>query len=138
MLRRLHGLKVLLDVIIVNKPKRFNTVITFDCGLSDCHNMVCVSTQLHVPHNNRKVINYRTCKNINFNDDKFHEYLSSAPFQAAEIFDNIDDSYWFFSKLLGDIISEHAPVKTKILKRTQVPYMNSVLRKSINVRICYG
>ena len=48
------------------------------------------------------------------------------------MFDNVDDSYWFFSKLLSDIISEHAPVKTKILKRTQVPYMNSALRKSIS------
>ena len=122
----------LIDVIIVNKPKRFNTVITFDCGLSDCHNMVCVSTKLHVPHNHRKVIHYRSYKK--FNDDTFNDDLISAPFQVAEIFDSVDDSYWFFSKLLGDIISEHAPVKTKILKRTQVPYMNSTLRKSINVK----
>ena len=50
----------------------------------------------------------------------------------------MDDSYWGFSSLLSDIITEHAPVKTNILKRTPVPYMNSNLRKTINAKTCAG
>ena len=113
----------LLDVIFVNKPKRFNPVITFNCGLSDCHNMVCVSTKLHVLPQNRKLIHYRSYKK--FDENKFCADLISAPFHVSEVFDDIDDSYWFFSSILNNVISEHAPIKTKVLKRTQVPYMNS-------------
>ena len=39
-----------------------------------------------------------------------------------------------FNSLLTNIINEHAPIKSKVLKRTQVPYMNSKLRKAINVK----
>ena len=46
----------------------------------------------------------------------------------------IDDSYCFFNSLLTNIINEHDPIKSKVLKRTQVPYMNSKLRKAINVK----
>ena len=122
----------IIYVIFVNMPRRFNHVITFDCGLSDCHNMVCVSTKLHVPPQQKKRVHYRSYKK--FNEEKFCNDLASAPFYVSEIFDDMDDSYWFFSSLLSDIITEHAPVKTKILKRTQVPYMNSNLRKTINVK----
>ena len=48
----------LIDVAFVNNPRRCNKVITFDCGLSDCHNMVCISTKLHVPPKHRICDNY--------------------------------------------------------------------------------
>ncbi len=39
-----------------------------------------------------------------------------------------------YSKLLTDVLDEHAPIKTKLLKRSQVPYMNSRLRKEMHCR----
>ena len=52
----------------------------------------------------------------------------------SEIFNDINDMAWFQSKLLLDIINEHAPIKTKIIKKQSVPYMNAALRKSMYQR----
>ncbi len=95
--------------------------------------MVLATVIIWCASRHKKQIHYRSYKN--FEDDKFTIIAwSYVPFHVSEVFDDIDDSYWFFNCLLTDVISEHAPVKTKILKRSQVPYMNSKLRKGINVK----
>ncbi len=60
--------------------------------------------------------------------------LSRALFQVAELFDDVKDSYWFCNELLRDLVDEHAPMKQRIVKHNQMPYMNSQLNKAINVR----
>ena len=52
--------------------------------------------------------------------------LSQAPFHVAKIFDMIDDSYWFYIKMLSDVINEHAPIKSRKTGNQQLPYMNNV------------
>ncbi len=121
-----------IDLIVTNVFKRIHNVSCFDNNLSDFHNLVCFSTKFHVPKFNRHAITYRSYKH--FNDDKYLYDLSTVPFHVCEIFDSVDDSYWFCSKLLKDVIDEHAPIKKRIIKHNQVPYMNSNLRKAINVR----
>ena len=44
------------------------------------------------------------------------------PLSVGEIFDDIDDLSRFTSSLLIDVINEHVPVKSKILKTATVPY----------------
>ena len=39
--------------------------------------------------------------------------LSMIHFNIAEIFDDIDDSYWVYKTLVTDVINEHAPLKLK-------------------------
>ena len=75
------------------------------------------------------------------------------PFHAAQVFDTVDDAYWFsesllldvfnkpllldvFNKpLLLDVFNKHAPLKKRVIKQIQIPYnMNSTLRKQNNVR----
>ena len=51
-----------------------------------------------------------------------------------EIFDDADDMAWYISTLIRDVIDTHAPVKSKLVKRQSVPYMNSELRKAIYSR----
>ena len=46
---------------------------------------------------------------------------------------DIDDVYWMHDKLFMSVLDKHAPVQTKTVN-TQVPYMNSTLRKAINQR----
>ena len=38
------------------------------------------------------------------------------PHHVGGIFDDVDDSYWFFNSLTMQIVDDHAPVKTKIKK----------------------
>ena len=52
----------------------------------------------------------------------------------SEIFDNYDDMYSFSEQLMLNVMNEHAPIKQRTIKHNNLPYMNSELRKCINVK----
>ena len=122
----------MIDVIISNQPKRLQGVTTIDTGLSDFHHMICCATKLHIPKRVPKTMFYRSYKH--FNETKYQQDLMYAPFHVAEIFDNIDDVYWFQENLLKSIINENVPLKKRIVRNSQLPYMNSRLRREINYK----
>ncbi len=75
---------------------------------------------------------YRTYKK--FDTEKYNYDLLCAPFHVGEIFDSIDDSYWYYETLVKGIVDEHAPMKCKTVRHNQVPYMNGQLRRAINYK----
>ena len=50
------------------------------------------------------------------------------------IFYDPDDRAWCFTKVLSDVMEENAPVKSKVIKKPQIPYMNSKLHKAMHKR----
>ncbi len=95
--------------------KRLQGVMTFNTGLSDFHYMVMFATKLHVPNKN-----YVPFLHLRFNADKYEKDLSCVLFHVGEVFDNIDDSYWYYETLLKEIANEHAPLKVKTIRHEQV------------------
>ena len=126
------GTPSIIDLIITNKPKRFNQTVCADTGLSDFHNIVCTSTKFHIQKLKPVTIQYRSYKN--FNEDLFKHDLDRIPYHVSDIFDDVNDIYWFWNKLTLDVINEHAPSKIKKVKGKRVPYMNGNLRRAINVK----
>ena len=122
----------LLDIILTNKPLRVANVLNVSAGISDFHNLVCAATGLHKPDEVARQITYRTFKN--FDEALYIKDLESAPLHVSGIFDDVDDQLWFHNALLTDIIDSHAPQKSCVIKKQQVPYMNGQLRKAINVK----
>ena len=122
------NVSTLLDVILVSNYRRYAGVLNCACELSDCHNFVGAATKRFAPSQKPRRIYYRSFKH--FNDDAFLQNITSAPFHVGDVFDDIEDVAWFNSKILADIVDEHAPIKTKIIKCDSVPYMNSALRKA--------
>ena len=124
----------LLDIVLTNVPKRLQNVTNWDVGLSDFHDIVCFATKLYVPKRSKNIIKYRSYKKFDPEVLKFE--LSVAPFDihVCNIFDDVDDSYWACERLITSIIDEHAPVKTRIIRHNNVPYMNGGLRKAMNIR----
>ena len=122
----------LIDAVFTTVPKRYKHVCCIESDLSDFHQMVCFSTKFNAPRHKNKVITYRSYKN--FNREQFLCDLASAPFHAAQVFDTVDDAYWFSESLLLDVVNKHAPLKKRVIKQRQIPYMNSTLRKQNNVR----
>ena len=57
-----------------------------------------------------------------------------VPFQVAEIFDDIHDSFDFTNKLLTDVVNEHAPLKTGRRRYNHAPFMHGELRKAVNIK----
>jgi len=126
------GTPSLLDVIITNKKGRIVDVQGIRNSISDFHSIIIACTRSHLPDLKPRKIKYRSLKH--FDHPAFITDLNCLPMSTCNIFDDIDDSLWLHNKLLMEVIDQHAPLKTKTLKRPQVPYMNSNLRKNINIK----
>lgn len=122
----------IIDVILTNTPVRLASHLNVSIGVSDHHNIICAATKMHLSLNQKRHIRYRSMKH--FNAEKFVSDLSHVPFHICEIFDEPDDIMWSYNMMLTDVVDVHAPVKQKIIKKPQVPYMNGQLRKEINIK----
>ena len=119
-----------LDVILTNKNKSFinsNVVIT---GLSDWHGMVTTMTRTHVKKLPPKTIRYRSYKN--FIEGHFLRDIQ-------EITQNRDSSGEIepFENLAIDflnIVDKHIPLKSKIVRGNDAPFMTKELRREIRHR----
>ena len=88
-------------------------------GISDFHNLVCAATKLHKPHEVARQMTYRSFKM--FDEVLYIKDLESAPLHVSGIFDDVDDQLWFHNALLTNVIDSHAPLKSRVIKRQQVP-----------------
>ena len=70
----------------------------------------------------------------NFQEDAFRAACDNIPFHVSNVFEDIDDIYWAHSRMFRSVLNEHAPLKTKWIKKEQVPNMNSELQKAIHQR----
>ena len=122
----------LIDVILTNTPNRVASHLNTCVGISDCHNLVCAATKMFAPKNYKRKIIYRSYKK--FDNNTFVNDLNNVPFDVCNIFDDVNDVMWAYNILLNDTVNLHAPIKTRILRKPQLPYMNGELRKAINVK----
>ena len=118
----------LIDVILVTNRRKHSGVLNCNCHISDVHNFIGAATRRFAPLRKPCHVFYRSYKH--FNDVDFCSSISTAPFHVSEIFDDVEDMAWYTSKLLNDVIDEHAPMKRKLIKQESVPYMNGRLRKA--------
>ena len=117
-----------LDLILVSNRRKYIAAMNTKFHLSDFHNIIGAATRRFAPSQKPNTVYYRSYKHFNEHDYTYD--LSTAPFYVADMFDDIDDRAWFTSTCISNIIDEHAPVKSKIIKTQSVPYMNSRLRKA--------
>ena len=115
--------------MITNSKTLLCNTVNFNCGLSDCHNMIWVSLKESCNPIEKKKVTFRSYKN--FSEAELNADLSRVPFHVAHIFDDIDDIYWAHETLLRQVIDEHAPLKEKVPKPNPPPYMNSNYREII-------
>ena len=66
--------------------------LIFGCGVSDWHNLIGVVVKGATAKVEKKRTKYRSYKN--FDEAGFAEDVGQIPFQAAHVFDDIDDVYW--------------------------------------------
>ena len=118
----------LIDICFVSKKRRFGSCLNYKCGLSDFHNMIVINTKLSLAKRKPKVIFYRSYKK--FDEVNFKTDINGIPFSVLDTFNDIDDKYWMFSKLVMEVIDHHAPVKKKYVKNN-CPHMNTSLKKAM-------
>ena len=88
----------LVDVFLTNKPNFCFNVLNFGCGVSDWHNLIGVVVKEATAKVKKKCTKYRSYKQ--FDETGFGEDVGWIPFQAAYVFDDIDDVYWAHECLL--------------------------------------
>lgn len=119
-----------LDVIMTNKNRSFinsNVVIT---GLSDWHGMVTTMTRTHVKKLPPKTIRYRSFKNfdeVSFLRDMQHIMENRDFTGEIEPFENLAIDFL-------NVVDNHAPLKSKIVRGNDAPFMTSELRREIRYR----
>ena len=96
--------QTLLDVLLTNSPEVFRKCGTYNPEISDHYLIYGIMSQKIRKHE-PKVIIFRSIKNTN--QKRLNQDLLQAPWQVAEVFDDIDDKYVYWNGLLESVLNEH-------------------------------
>ena len=128
----MKGSSTSIDLILTNQRHHFKHTHAFKTGLSDFHKIVttcCKSTYVRLQPIR---IQYRSYKNFNEND--FLSDLWCVPFEQAHSLPNSELPYEKFKTLYSEVVDKHAPLKHRILRGNQAPFMTRDLSKQIMIR----
>ncbi len=122
----------LIDVILTNQPRRFNSSAVFHTGISDFHALTVTSLKIHLGRQLPRVIAYRSYKRFNKTD--FLDDLDTAQLDSCNINSDPNISWKHFSDTFAAVTDTHAPLKTRKIRQDQAPFMNKKLKKAIWTR----
>ena len=111
-----------IDIILTNKKHSFQNSMTIETGLSDFHKMTVTVMKRYFKKKDPIVIEYRDLKN--FDGVRFREDLRTELAKKENItvvdFQNIFLTVW----------NAHAPIKKKVVRGNNAPFMNRTLSKA--------
>ena len=116
-----------IDLILTNCPRSFQNTMVVSTGISDFHKMVVSVFKTTFNKCEPKQIHYRSYKK--FSAENFRNELKdnlSAVHQPI--------SYDVFYKTFITTLDKHAPLKKRLVRANEVPYMTKKLRKAISTR----
>ena len=112
-----------IDVILTNRKSSFQNSMTIETGLSDCHKMTVTVLKTHCKKLDPLIINYRNYNH--FNEEAFREDLR----RQLEVLDNDTIIYDEFRVIFMTTLNWYAPMKKKIIRGNNAPFMNKTLSK---------
>ena len=115
-----------IDLILTNKKNLFMKSTTFETEMSDFHKLTTTILRKTISKGNAKKIFYRDYKVFDHNTFK-------TRLQSKLKFGTVID-YSQFQSIFLETLNNVAPVKTKILRYNNNPFMNKALRKTIMTR----
>ena len=117
-----------IDLILTNKFNKFQNSKTFETGLSDFHKMTVTVLKTFFQKKAPTLIKYRDYKD--FDSNAFRNALKNEllMYQMNEI------TYDEFKDVFMNTLSKHAPVKEKLVRANNAPFMNKTLAKSVMIR----
>ena len=118
-----------IDLMLTNQEKYFQNSLTIESGLSDFHKMIVTVFKATFKKRAPTLIKYRNYSQ--FNDDFFRSNLASALLLNLDL---RSISYEEFYNIFMYVLNKHAPLKTKVIRANNIPYMNKNLRKEVMTR----
>ena len=113
-----------IDLMLTNKPKLFKNSMVIETGLSGFHKLTITALKSAINKKPPIVITYREYKR--FSNDKFRTDLEEA-LKTTNLNVISNDE---FSEIFMNIFSKHAPLKQKLVRQNQCPFITKELRKS--------
>ena len=123
--------ETLIDVVLTSNKKKFFRAGAFNPDISD-HHLVYAITRASCPKWVPKTTIRRNFKK--FDAKKYNEGISFIPFHVASTFEDIDDVYWAWERLLTDVLDDHAPLVQKTIAKPKPFYFNSEVIAAIRCR----
>ena len=111
-----------IDIMLTNKKLSFQNSMTVETGLSDFHKMTVTVLKRHFKKKDPITITYRDLKS--FDGVKFRKDIRNQLEHIGEL--NIDD----FKHVFTSTWNAHAPVKKKVVRGNNAPFMNRTLSKA--------
>ena len=120
----------LLDLVITNNTNMVLTSGVVHVQLSD-HSLVYAFLRKTAPEMRSRKLCFRSLKN--FDRDLILADLHTVPFNAMDVFEDVDDKLFVFETLFTEVLNDHAPPQFKQfhVRGNQVPYMTEEWRKAI-------
>ena len=114
--------KSLLDVLLTSNKKHINDSGVLIHAMSDHSAVYCIHKATLKPA--VRHITYRNMKT--FSPDKLHQDLQLVPYawSVCDIFDDVDDRYYVWNSLFTEVVNDHAPLKTRRCKKSEVPWIS--------------
>ena len=117
-------------MVLTNKPFHFQNTHVVETGLSDYHKMISTFFKTCSLNLKTKVTYYRSYKKFNESD-----FLCSLKKANFDFFKNVPNQKYnlLADKFLG-IANKQAPLKKKIVRGNNAPFMNREFQKGIYVK----
>ena len=111
-----------IDVILTNRKLCFESSITLETGLSDCHKMTVTVMKKYYKKLEPIKIQYRDYKKFDGNifRSDLKKRLTSVCISDIKI----------FNKIFFEVLDSHAPQKQKTIRGNNQPFMNKTLSKA--------
>ena len=119
-----------IDIILTNKPRSFMHTKSVVNGLSDHHSLIMTMFRAQISKLDPINIKYRNFKD--FDEKAFNLELDHSLKQID--FDQDSNDFSKFLSLFESISERHAPMKTKVLRGNDAPFMTNALRREIKQR----
>ena len=114
-----------IDLILTNQKYSFKNTCTIETGVSDFHRMIYTQLKLMYQKLPLKTIEFRDYRH--FKQDEFEQDLMQALCNNPQV----NFSYDQFAKTFQNTLDRHAPLKKKVIRGNQKPFMNRQLRHAI-------
>lgn len=118
----------MIDLILTNKPRSFQSNVVLETGISDHHKMTVTVLKTHFEKQAPVKKLYRNHKLIDMNRFK-NEFKSELEKQ-----DKTNLTYETYENIFMEQLNRHAPMKTKNIRANNAPFMNKLLSKAVMTR----
>ena len=111
-----------IDLFLTNCNMSFQNTTTVWTGVSDFHSMAVTVLKTTFPKIPPKIIEYRNYKRFISTD--FHKELKDKLRTDQANYANFEEKFL-------EVLNKHAPIKTKVVRANDKPFMTKALRKAI-------